>query len=122
MVRGFVFFSCRRRHTRCALVAGVQTCALPIYLRQVEARNLRQRPESDRCRNRLVDALAIDRLDDRHRSYEAAAVVADVPAPVGGEITANAPFGDAQTAAERKHVVAGTSVSVRVDNGGWCDN
>src|SRR3546814_4701020 len=27
----FVFFSSRRRHTRCALVTGVQTCALPIY-------------------------------------------------------------------------------------------
>src|SRR3546814_4745358 len=26
------FFSSRRRHTRCALVAGVQTCALPILL------------------------------------------------------------------------------------------
>src|SRR3546814_4080147 len=28
-VRSF-FFSSRRRHTRCALVTGVQTCALPI--------------------------------------------------------------------------------------------
>src|SRR3546814_9703802 len=27
-----VFFSSRRRHTRCALVTGVQTCALPIFL------------------------------------------------------------------------------------------
>src|SRR3546814_3409599 len=27
----FVFFSSRRRHARCALVTGVQTCALPIY-------------------------------------------------------------------------------------------
>src|SRR3546814_4014946 len=26
------FFSSRRRHTRCALVTGVQTCALPIFL------------------------------------------------------------------------------------------
>src|SRR3546814_10985883 len=26
-----LFFSIRRRHTRCALVTGVQTCALPIY-------------------------------------------------------------------------------------------
>src|SRR3546814_9197679 len=26
-----VFFSSRRRHTRCALVTGVQTCALPIF-------------------------------------------------------------------------------------------
>src|SRR3546814_10761359 len=25
------FFSSRRRHTRCALVTGVQTCALPCY-------------------------------------------------------------------------------------------
>src|SRR3546814_4489050 len=30
MVCCFVFFSSRRRHTRCALVTGVQTCALPI--------------------------------------------------------------------------------------------
>src|SRR3546814_7947883 len=28
----FFFFSSRRRHTRCALVTGVQTCALPICL------------------------------------------------------------------------------------------
>src|SRR3546814_2127817 len=26
----FFFFSSRRRHARCALVTGVQTCALPI--------------------------------------------------------------------------------------------
>src|SRR3546814_3753713 len=29
-MRWFVFLSIRRRHTRCALVTGVQTCALPI--------------------------------------------------------------------------------------------
>src|SRR3546814_16988368 len=29
----FFFFSSRRRHTRCALVTGVQTCALPIFFR-----------------------------------------------------------------------------------------
>src|SRR3546814_8928470 len=29
----FVFLSSRRRHTRCALVTGVQTCALPILVR-----------------------------------------------------------------------------------------
>src|SRR3546814_7987177 len=27
----YCFFSSRRRHTSCALVTGVQTCALPIY-------------------------------------------------------------------------------------------
>src|SRR3546814_4528079 len=29
--RMLFFLSSRRRHTRCALVTGVQTCALPIY-------------------------------------------------------------------------------------------
>src|SRR3546814_8952786 len=29
-MRLFFFFSSRRRHTSCALVTGVQTCALPI--------------------------------------------------------------------------------------------
>src|SRR3546814_5138606 len=33
------FFSSRRRHTRCALVTGVQTCALPIYRGLMALRN-----------------------------------------------------------------------------------
>src|SRR3546814_14211055 len=32
MLGCFFFFSSRRRHTRCSLVTGVQTCALPICL------------------------------------------------------------------------------------------
>src|SRR3546814_3071279 len=38
----FFFFSSRRRHTICALVTGVQTCALPISLdlRKPEGRDL----------------------------------------------------------------------------------
>src|SRR3546814_8316583 len=35
----FFFFSSRRRHTRCALVTGVQTCALPIFARLSRAAN-----------------------------------------------------------------------------------
>src|SRR3546814_16844659 len=31
------FFASRRRHTRCALVTGVQTCALPIYKNKAKA-------------------------------------------------------------------------------------
>src|SRR3546814_19189374 len=31
------FFSSRRRHTRCALVTGVQTCALPISIQAGKA-------------------------------------------------------------------------------------
>src|SRR3546814_7414130 len=37
---GMFVFSSRRRHTRCALVTGVQTCALPIC--QAAAVNLQQ--------------------------------------------------------------------------------
>src|SRR3546814_6105491 len=37
----FFFFSSRRRHTRCALVTGVQTCALPIF-RTIQRQGSRQ--------------------------------------------------------------------------------
>src|SRR3546814_13356598 len=39
----FFCFSSRRRHTRCALVTGVQTCALPICVS-------RRRPSTHHCR------------------------------------------------------------------------
>src|SRR3546814_2084046 len=48
----FFFFSSRRRHTICALVTGVQTCALPI---------LEQRRQAARDR---IDLLALVELHD----------------------------------------------------------
>src|SRR3546814_14356446 len=39
------FFTSRRRHTRCALVTGVQTCALPIGPRRLAARDQPRRRE-----------------------------------------------------------------------------
>src|SRR3546814_20386888 len=36
----YFFFSSRRRHTRCALVTGVQTCALPISTLKVAGSKL----------------------------------------------------------------------------------
>src|SRR3546814_4894567 len=44
------FFSSRRRHTRCALVTGVQTCALPI---SVILTDLIENFEPARVRSRL---------------------------------------------------------------------
>src|SRR3546814_7445782 len=38
----FFFFSSRRRHTSCALVTGVQTCALPILFCEKVAAELNQ--------------------------------------------------------------------------------
>src|SRR3546814_5570676 len=42
----YFFFSSRRRHTRCALVTGVQTCALPIYHRDAATARRRYRRRS----------------------------------------------------------------------------
>src|SRR3546814_2916977 len=53
LVCGF-FLSSRRRHTRCALVTGVQTCALPIYNPPARSAGLsrRRRPGANRRRKR----------------------------------------------------------------------
>src|SRR3546814_7667998 len=49
------FFSSRRRHTRCALVTGVQTCALPIFTLRSD-------------RPRALAALTYSRLRPRRNS------------------------------------------------------
>src|SRR3546814_10717035 len=58
----FCFFSSRRRHTRCALVTGVQTCALPICdkeaaFRQAEARERLAEAEAAATKS-VSDAIA----------------------------------------------------------------
>src|SRR3546814_20593228 len=66
------FFSSRRRHTRGALVTGVQTCALPIYLAGLlpdgrepglpgAARTAARPVADDGCRGRRLRAAARDR-------------------------------------------------------------
>src|SRR3546814_900368 len=40
-LKGVFFFASRRRHTMCALVTGVQTCALPIYKRSVSIKRVK---------------------------------------------------------------------------------
>src|SRR3546814_5001921 len=46
----FFFFSSRRRHTRCALVTGVQTCALPICANRKRSRHWKLRGKMRRPR------------------------------------------------------------------------
>src|SRR3546814_1671697 len=55
----FVFFSSRRRHTRCALVTGVQTCALPISSMLRNATRNAREPRKPRIGNR-VNSLPTD--------------------------------------------------------------
>src|SRR3546814_20783030 len=67
------FFSSRRRHTRCALVTGVQTCALPIYNQQqavdVAARSLHLSRRSFQVGNSgLLQVLESERLYQRATS------------------------------------------------------
>src|SRR3546814_20696717 len=50
----FFFFSSRRGHTRCALVTGVQTCALPICAATAKAFGFGLSPDG---RGRLKEAL-----------------------------------------------------------------
>src|SRR3546814_6648509 len=85
------FFSSRRRHTRCALVTGVQTCALPIWsgpddVDRVHARvceNLRQistglrarRQCRDRCGTVQVTAEYVGDFDRRDARQDRKSVV-----------------------------------------------
>src|SRR3546814_11220624 len=94
---GVFFFSSRRRHTRCALVTGVQTCALPIFVSpDVQPRHL------------MISAILAPievrmRVEDHHTAHqqnEHRERVKPMPKP------------------DRKSVVKGKSVSVRVDLGG----
>src|SRR3546814_8291562 len=66
------FFSSRRRHTRCALVTGVQTCALPIYRdlsrgAQPRRRDGRTLEQERAARN---DAMAAHRSEERRVGKE----------------------------------------------------
>src|SRR3546814_3022225 len=58
-----LFFSSRRRHTRCALVTGVQTCALPIYLPFGDAGAVL---DHDLLDPPALDRVEIDRDQRRH--------------------------------------------------------
>src|SRR3546814_6862057 len=75
----FFFFSSRRRHTRCALVTGVQTCALPI---SVATRPVRPdvRPSQSRFRIRAATRRRTGRAH-RARRFRAPRPSATIPRP-----------------------------------------
>src|SRR3546814_11427651 len=104
------FFSSRRRHTRCALVTGVQTCALPICVAH------RRKPMLEVSEAELDRILAVNVKGLFHTANAAVPVFR---ARGGGAIV-----NIASTAAvrprpgDRQSVVKGKRVSVRVDLGG----
>src|SRR3546814_1638183 len=98
-----LFFSSRSRHTRCALVTGVQTCALPICPNSfasgfIEAASVPTRPMAE---SEIADVIA---------AFGRSAAVA-VALGFDG-IAIHGAHGD------RKSVGEGRRVSVRVDLGG----
>src|SRR3546814_6711959 len=99
----FFFFSSRRRHTRCALVTGVQTCALPISDPGPGEVRVRLRANAINYRDLSVIGdpagrnIALPRIPNSDGAGEVLAVGAGV---------------------DRKSVVSGKSLSVRVDLGG----
>src|SRR3546814_11975864 len=96
------FFSSRSRHTRCALLTGVQTCALPIFHRDLAAGRLLSQLMLEACADAgQPDALLPIPLHQtrlRQRGYDQALELAR---PI-----------------DRKSAVEGKSVEVRVDLGG----
>src|SRR3546814_8761145 len=73
-----LFFSSRRRHTRCALVTGVQTCALPISsalvairYREPEAATFAQAiHDADACRISVASYVELSMVIERQLGPE----------------------------------------------------
>src|SRR3546814_5103924 len=105
------FYSSRRRHTRCALVTGLQTCALPIS--NVENRDIRMQ-----SRGNCNGASAADRktiaIPEKRRCSPSALV------PIEGPVARDRHPRHAAYRAEtdRQSVGEGKSVSGRVTLGG----
>src|SRR3546814_9651608 len=95
------FFSSRRRHTRCALVTGVQTCALPICWRLEPdlantLRRMGERGDIIRTMQRELTSRNLDRAAADRVIYDPAAARA---APIIGRVVMRG------LAADRKSVV-----------------
>src|SRR3546814_4297199 len=107
MISRLFFFSSRRRHTRCALVTGVQTCALPIFLHYFDGFSIGS--------NDLTQlTLGVDRDSGLLASSF------DERDPAVGALLKNAinTANRMQKYIDRKSVVSGRRRSVRVELGG----
>src|SRR3546814_18538787 len=101
-----VLFSSRRRHTRCALVTGVQTWALPISRGPAALDEARAQKESGTPDQACPELVERPGVTDRGTSAP------HPDHPVRQVLNASRPIKD------RKSDVKGKSESVRVDLGG----
>src|SRR3546814_15287555 len=103
------FFSSRRRHTICALVTGVQTCALPISV--VDAAHDPELPTG-------VEGRPAMPLRKWRPIGDAAAVTMAADHPYVGEQDVAIALDGAQARGRPAERSVGKSVSIRVDLGG----
>src|SRR3546814_19139499 len=112
------FFSSRRRHTRCALVTGVQTCALPIYNEGIHQAIEAKEGVAVKAENQT---LATVTLQNYFRLYKKLSGMTGTAETEAAEFMSTYKIGVVQIPTnkpDRKNVVEGKSVSVRVDLGG----
>src|SRR3546814_13196602 len=110
----FFFFSSRRRHPRCALVTGVQTCALPI---SPAARCPVPRPGDRPAATRRCPCGPPQKPSSALPPGSARGPARERCGAPPGELP-RAPAGRSPPAADRKSVGEGKGVSVSVDLGG----
>src|SRR3546814_3821114 len=90
----YFFFSSRRRHTRCALVTGVQTCALPILGAKTRELDQKTSGEVERWRGRWAEmqnaALERANVPERvdHRSHQRRGIEQEATVHMGPSATA----------------------------------
>src|SRR3546814_19949601 len=104
------FFSSRRRHTRCALVTGVQTCALPISRLKATACSVCPDGKLNSSSGAIHARMRTSAANGRGRRVQRLIALYSS--------SATAPVAARCSAADRKSVVEGKSGSVRVDLGG----
>src|SRR3546814_14255704 len=101
------FFSSRRRHTICALVTGVQTCALPIWIAPHHGADVgRQRDDAG---DRRSGAGARPMIDLFISAFVTLFVVIDPPgcAPIYASLTRGASAAQPRSLAVRATIIAG---------------
>src|SRR3546814_600029 len=104
------FFSCRRRHTRCALVTGGQTCALPICAATAGAAP-RRRPSPASAAVRTAPGT------ERSRCSTATGVSGATSAPAGASLASCAGRRPALPATS-----AATWSTAHAAEGCWCSD
>src|SRR3546814_8014234 len=122
------FFSIVIRHTRCALVTVVQTCALPILEQAYELYNykLHTRTPHDASASIIVSSRGKDAAEflmNLYREDRGSAVLINTM-PIVRDLSRGGKFDICATKyfSTRKSVVAGTRVLVRVNLGGGRKN